>query len=177
MKLNADAKSKFSLQSYDAAPRIDGVQTIDLRRFNDAGGSMMELLRFESLPDELSDFTPRQLNYSVLQADVIKAFHLHHRQTDVWFVPPEDRVLLVLVDVREGSPSEGVTQTIMLGDGNSRWVRVPPGVAHGCRNLGSNEARILYLTDLTFDPAPDACDEGRLSWDYVGEAIWEVPKE
>jgi len=26
---------------------------------------------------------------------VIKAFHLHRRQTDVWFVPPGDRMLRV----------------------------------------------------------------------------------
>ena len=108
---------------------------------------------------------------------MIKAFHLHRRQTDVWFVPPEDRVLLVLVDTREGSPSGDRRLRIMLGDGNSRLVRIPPGVAHGCMNLGTEPARILYMTDLIFSPDPADCDEGRLPWDFAGEEIWETPKE
>ncbi len=65
----------------------------------------------------------------------------------------------------------------MLGDGNSRLVRVPPGVAHGCCNLGPREARILYMTDLVFDPDPERCDEGRLPWDFAGAEIWHVVKE
>jgi dTDP-4-dehydrorhamnose 3,5-epimerase len=178
MNLSSKAKSEYKLQSYAASPTIEGVSWSELRRFNDSGGSMMELLRFESLAEAgLTDFTPRQLNYSILHSGVIKAFHLHKRQTDVWFVPPEDRVLLVLVDVREGSPTEGVQQSLMLGDGRSGWIRVPPGVAHGCRNLGEADARILYLTDVTFDAEPSRCDEGRLPWDYVGADVWEIPNE
>ena len=37
---------------------------------------------------------------------VIKAFHLHRRQTDVWFVPPGDKMLLVLLDVRRAPHRE-----------------------------------------------------------------------
>ena len=178
MKLTADADSVLRVQRYDGAPSIDGVEVIDLRRFNDDGGSMMELFRFnEPRPGGLQGFEPQQLNYSVVQPGVIKAFHLHRRQTDVWFVPPEDRVLLALVDVRAGSPTEGARQRLILGDGNSRLVRVPPGVAHGCLNLSRTESRILYLTDALFDPDPGHCDEGRLPWDFAGAEIWDIVKE
>src|SRR5258705_58804 len=82
---------------------IDGVEVRPLRRFGEDGGSMTELARFAAgAPDGLAGFSLAQLNYSVLQPQVLKGFHVHHRQTDVWFVPPEDRVLLVLVDVRAG---------------------------------------------------------------------------
>ncbi|NIL99924.1 MAG: dTDP-4-dehydrorhamnose 3,5-epimerase [Acidobacteria bacterium] len=178
MKLTADADSVLRVQRYDGSPSIDGVEFTELRRFNDDGGAMTELLRFEEdRPAGLEGFEPRQLNYSILQPGAIKAFHLHRRQTDVWFVPPEDRILMVLVDVRAGSPSAAVRQRFMLGDGTSRFVRVPPGVAHGCRNIGAEEARILYLTDLVFDPDPEQCDEGRLPWDFAGAEIWDVVKE
>lgn len=178
MKLNADADSALRVQRYDGLPSIDGVELIELRRFNDDGGAMMELFRFnEPRPVGLEGFEPQQLNYSVVQPGVIKAFHLHRHQTDLWFVPPEDRILMALVDVRAGSPSEGVRQRIMLGDGNSRLVRVPPGVAHGCRNLSRTESRVLYLTDLLFDPDPERCDEGRLPWDFAGADIWDIVKE
>ena len=178
MKLSADADSVLRVQTYDGSPSIDGVALIALRRFNDDAGSMTELFRLnEPRPAGLEGFEPQQLNYSVLQPGAIKAFHLHRRQTDVWFVPPEDRILMALVDMRAGSPSEGVRQRIMLGDGNSRLVRVPPGVAHGCRNLSRTESRILYLTDLLFDPDPERCDEGRLPWDFAGAEIWDIIKE
>jgi dTDP-4-dehydrorhamnose 3,5-epimerase len=178
MKLTDDANSMIQVQRYDGSPSIDGVAFVELRRFNDDGGSMTELLRFgEPLPEGLEGFEAQQLNYSLLQPGTIKAFHLHRRQTDVWFVPPEDRILLALVDVRAGSPSEGVRQRVMLGDGNSRLVRVPPGVAHGCRNLGMSPSTILYLSDRVFDPDPERCDEGRLPWNFVGEDIWDSAKE
>lgn len=178
MKLTPDAESIYRVQDYRRARRIEGVASLELRRFNDAGGAMTELLRLASpLPKELEGFRPAQINYSVLQPDAIKGFHVHLEQTDVWFVPPEDRVLLALVDVRDGSATAGVEQRLMLGDGRSILVRIPPGVAHGCRNLGSGPARIIYLTDRLFSAEPGECDEGRLDWDFRGEAIWEVPRD
>ena len=93
------------------------------------------------------------------------------------FVPPEDRLLLVLVDVRESSLTAGRRVRIMLGDGNATLLRIPPGVAHGCRNLGDRPARIVYFTDLAFSPEPEECDEGRLPWDFTGPEVWDVARE
>ena len=178
MKLTAKSESILHVQEYGDSARIDGVESVALRRFNDDGGSMLELFRFnESRPAGLEGFDPQQLNYSVVQPGAIKAFHLHRKQTDLWFVPPEDRVLLVLFDVRADSSTEGACLRLILGDGNNRFVRIPPGVAHGCRNLAATPARILYLTDLTFDPSPANCDEGRLPWDYAGADVWDMVKE
>ena len=178
MKLVPAAEKLFRRQDYGARPPIDGVTVTSLKRFHDDGGSMTELARFDAgKPDALGGFTIAQLNYSVVDPGVLKAFHVHERQTDVWFVPPEDRVLLVLVDVREGSPSERVVMKLVLGDGASILVRIPPGVAHGCKNLGAAPARILYMTDLRFSPDPDATDEGRLPWDLIGAEVWEPAKD
>jgi dTDP-4-dehydrorhamnose 3,5-epimerase len=104
---------------------------------------------------------------------VIKAFHLQRRQTDVWFVPPGDRMLLVLLDARAGSPTENAVRRLILGDASSRLVRIPPGVAHGVRNLASTRGRIIYFVDTHFSPDPDTSDEGRLPWDHAGADIWE----
>ena len=117
----------------------------------------------------------RQINFSDLDAGAIKAFHLHHRQTDVWYVPPTDKMLLVLHDCRSNSSTEGATMRLVLGDGNNRLVRIPPGVAHGCRNLGSSPCSIIYMVDVQFS-VDDDCDEGRLPWDYLGDEIWQVTR-
>ena len=171
---SSDAKRVFGVQSYSAAPDIEGVQLVDLKRHHDDGGAMTELGRLsDGAHGGFQGFTVRQVNFSEIEPGVIKAFHLHARQTDVWFVPPGDRVLVVLVDVRKGSKSEGVRKRLMLGSGSSRLLRIPPGVAHGARNLGTATGRIIYFTDLHFSPEPATCDEGRLPWDYAGAEIWE----
>ena len=177
MNLSDDAKRAYSLQDYSAKPTIQGVEIVELARFNDDGGSMTELGRLsEGAHAQLSGFVVRQVNYSEIEPGAIKAFHLHERQTDVWFVPPGDKLLLVLIDVRAGSPTEGAKMRVILGDGRSRLARIPPGVAHGCRNLATTRGRIIYFTDLHFSPAPDACDEGRLPWDYAGAEMWEIAR-
>ena len=178
MKLLSELKSFFTFQEYGKQPPIEGVAVETLSRFGDDGGSMTELGRFTGgVPAALPGFTLAQLNYSTIEPSVVKAFHVHHRQTDIWFVPPEDRVVLVLVDVRAGSPTEKRVTKLMLGDGRSLLVRIPPGVAHGCRNVGVKPARIVYLTDVHFSAVSGVTDEGRLPWDLVGAEIWEPSKE
>lgn len=175
MQINDTAKSAFSVQDYGGAATIDGVEIVQLRRFNDDGGSMTELGRLNGGEHaQLAGFQARQVNYSVMEPGVIKAYHMHHRQTDVWFVPPHDKMLLVLHDARKGSKSEGVTMRRVLGDGNSHLVRIPPGVAHGVRNIAREAGRIIYFVDVQFSPDPNECDEGRLPWDYLGAEIWEI---
>ena len=177
MSFHDDAKQAFSVQDYSPAPVIDGVQVVDLKRFNDDGGSLTELGRLQGgLHAAFPGFEVKQVNYSEVEPGAIKAFHLHRRQTDVWFVPPGDKMLLVLLDVRAESRSMNVQRRLILGDGTSRLVRIPPGVAHGVRNLSSARGRIIYFVDTQFSPAPDASDEGRLPWDFAGAAIWDVAR-
>ena len=173
--LNDDASRAYSLQDYKPGPKIEGVQIVELKRFHDDGGAITELGRLaEGAHAQLAGFVVRQVNYSEIEPGAIKAFHLHKRQTDVWYVPPHDKVLLVLADFRKGSPTEKTTMRFVIGDGTSRLVRIPPGVAHGCRNLASEKGRILYFVDVQFSTDAKECDEGRLPWNHLGEEIWEV---
>ena len=176
-KFNAQAQAQYGVQDYSPKTQIDGLEIHNLRRFNDDGGAMTELGRFEDGKlAGVEGFVARQMNYSVMEPLAIKAFHLHKRQTDVWYVPPSDKLLLVVADVREGSPTEGVVQRIVLGDGNSRLVRIPPGVAHGAKNLRTAlPSAIICFVDVQFS-MDDDCDEGRLPWDYFGAELWEVER-
>jgi dTDP-4-dehydrorhamnose 3,5-epimerase len=175
VEINAKAKAAFTLQDYARKPSIDGVQIVPLRRFNDDGGAITELGRLTNgAHAQLEGFEVKQVNYSEVEPGAIKAYHMHHRQTDVWYVPPCDKLLLVLHDVRRGSRTEGATMRFVLGDGNSALVRIPPGVAHGTRNLARQVGRIIYMVDVQFSVEPSQCDEGRLPWDFLGAEIWEV---
>ena len=175
MRLNDDAQRAYSVQDYSAQPAIQGVEIVDLKRLADDGGNFTELGRLGAgIHDALPGFEVKQINYSELEPGAIKAFHLHRGQTDVWFVPPGDKMLLVLLDVRAGSPTSSVARRLVLGDGASRLVRIPPGVAHGVKNLAAARGRIIYFVDVQFQAAPAECDEGRLPWDFAGADVWDV---
>lgn len=171
------AETEYFKQDYSPKQRIEGLEIIELRRFNDDGGAMTELGRLDGgLHQGVTGFEARQINYSVLEPLAIKAFHLHRRQTDVWYVPPSDKMLLVLADARAGSATEGQVMRFVLGDGNSRLVRIPPGVAHGVRNLRpATPGAIIYFVDVQFSVGED-CDEGRLQWDHFGADVWDVER-
>lgn len=169
------AAAAYSIQDYGTRSSIAGVQIVELTRFNDDGGSITELGRLQHGEHaQLPGFHCRQINYSELEPGAVKAFHLHQRQTDVWYVPPRDRLLVVLHDCREGSPTLGQTMRLMLGDGRNRLLRIPPGVAHGATNLAPVAGRILYMVDVQFSTQAGECDEGRLPWDFLGAQIWTV---
>jgi len=178
MELSEAARRAFRVQDYSPASQIKGVEVAELTRHTDDGGSFTELDRFSAgASAAFPGFGIAQVNYSEMEPGAIKGFHLHRTQTDIWYVPPGDKVLLVLLDVRAGSPTEGARMRLVLGDGCSRLVLIPPGVAHGCRNLAATRGRIIYFTDRHFSAEPDACDEGRLPWDFAGPDIWEIARE
>jgi dTDP-4-dehydrorhamnose 3,5-epimerase-like enzyme len=176
-EFSPSARSAYSVQNYGAKPKIQGLELLELRRFNDDGGAMTELGRLENGRLQAApDFTVRQVNYSVMEPLAVKAFHLHKRQTDIWYVPPSDKVLMCVADVRQGSPSEGVVQRLVLGDTRSFLVRIPPGVAHGIKNLMPHRpSTIVYFVDVQFSVGAD-CDEGRLPWDHFGAELWDVER-
>ncbi|MDO9547803.1 MAG: dTDP-4-dehydrorhamnose 3,5-epimerase family protein [Candidatus Marinimicrobia bacterium] len=178
MKLTDDARSSLCVQDYSPKPIIDGVKIINLRRFNDGGGSLTELGRLTAgILDAEDSFTVAQINYSEMDAGVIKAFHIHEKQTDIWYVPPTDKLILVLADQRSESVSSGMKMKLVLGDCKSQLVLIPPGVAHGCKNPSSQRSRIIYFVSQKFTPDVSECDEKRLPWDFFGREIWETPRE
>ena len=60
----------------------------------------------------------------------------------------------------QSSPIDGTLMEFFLGDRyGARCVKIPPGVAHGCRAL--ELTHLLYVTSNVYDPA----DEGRIPHD------------
>ena len=116
IKINDQAEAVFQLQSYQAAPTITGVDVANLKCFADDGGLFIELSRLQKgTSQEFKGFEARQINYSEMDPGVIKAFHLHRHQTDVWFVPPADKMLVILKDLRSGYETSDV-ESVMDGD-------------------------------------------------------------
>ena len=102
----------------------------------------------------------------------IKAFHLHYRQDDIWFVPPHDRMLVGLLDTRKASPTAGIHQRIVLGAGRAQLLFIPRGVAHGVTNQAASPGSIFYFVNRQFDPSDP--DERRLPHDILGAQFWAM---
>lgn len=136
---------------------IDGVVIKKLITYPDQRGFFREVVR---VTDDFFDEGFGQWSHTKSYQGVVKAWHIHQRQVDWWYVA-SGRVKVALYDTRADSPTHGHLLEILLGDEMEPSVlRVPPGVAHGYRVL-SAEAHLFYITSRTYDPA----DEGRLPYD------------
>lgn len=164
------------LSTQDYAPRtaIAGVEILQLRQLSDDGGDFIELTRIGPNGELLArpGMCVRQVNYSRVLPGAIKAFHLHLNQEDVWFVPPEDRLLVGLVDVRRDSPTYEQRMRLVLGAGQTRMVYIPRGVAHGAANPWQQPAQLMYFVNQHF--SLDDPDERRLPWDICGADFWSI---
>ncbi len=167
-------RQQLSTQEYGHSTPIQGVEIIQLRQFLDEGGDFMELAKL----DERGDLAVKpgmhvsQVNYSRVLPGAIKAFHLHFNQEDVWYVPPTDRLLIGLVDVRADSPTYEQRMRFVLGGGQTRMVYIPRGVAHGAANVWREPAQMLYFVNQHF--SAEAPDERRLPWDMCGADFWSI---
>lgn len=172
--IGADFRDAVDTQSYAARPRIDGVRLVDLQLFGDEGGDFCELTRFDpqGALSHLPDYTPRQISYSSMEPGTIKAWHLHFHQDDLWFVPPGDRLLVGLLDLRDSSPTYRVSMRFVMGAGRSRLLYIPRGVAHGIANVSSRAGSVIYFVNRAFDPKSP--DERRLPPDLVGADFWSI---
>jgi dTDP-4-dehydrorhamnose 3,5-epimerase len=164
----------LTTQEYHPRTVIDGVKITDLRLMQDDGGSFTEILRLDDEGNLLGipDFKVKQSSYSLVLPGAIKAFHLHYNQEDVWFALPSDRLLIGMVDTRKDSPTCGVSMRFVMGAGKAQLVYIPRGVAHGCANIGTEPAAIVYFVNQHF--ALNDPDERRLPWDLLGADFWHM---
>lgn len=176
--IRKELRTKLRVQEYGEKLKIDGVEIIDLTTYVDDSGYFLELSRFVNERfKHWQDFEIKQINYSEMLPGVIKAAHLHYNQEDIWFVPPSQRLLIGLYDVRQDSATSSVTMRFVMGAGKARLVYIPRGVAHGAANCWNMPAGILYFVNNAFDPDPAMNDEHRLPWDVFGKDFWALSRE
>ena len=149
---------------------IAGVRLEQLAVFPDDRGYFMEVQRLgrglaAGFPAESSQVSAA-LNYP----GSIKAFHYHLHQTDCW-TPVKGLLQVALVDLRSGSPTFGRRNTLYVGPLRPWQILIPPGVGHGYKVIGGQEALLVYMTDRFYNPR----DEGRIPYnDPSIQYDWET---
>ena len=138
--------------------KIKGVKYKPLQVFADDRGILMEVLRDdETLMEQFG-----QTTYTMSYPGVIKAFHWHRKQDDLWFVA-SGMAQVVLYDQRADSPTKGKTEVYYMGEHRFGLLLIPKGVVHGYRVLGEKPVGLLYHTTRSYDPKDP--DEERIPHD------------
>lgn len=176
--LDDTLKSKVYAQNYSLLKeKIGDVQIIPVKDMIGDEGDFSELMRFndqgecESVPG----FKIAQINRTRLFPQSVKAWHVHLKQDEMWYVPPTFQLFVGLWDLRKNSPTKGKSMRINLGGGISSLLFIPKGVAHGSANFSQDNIELFYFVNQKFnieDP-----DEKRLPWNALGEKFWEPERD
>jgi len=135
---------------------IHGVEFKTLTSNLDTRGFFRELIR---ATDPFFGEGFAQWSHSLMEKNVVKAWHFHHRQVDWWYVAIGE-LEVALFDLRAESPTHRAMLVFILGAAEPRVLRIPPGVAHGCK-VRTPFAHLFYITSQVYDPE----DEGRHPFD------------
>ncbi|MBI1388428.1 MAG: dTDP-4-dehydrorhamnose 3,5-epimerase [bacterium] len=145
---------------------IDGVKVIRLQRHADDRGYLTEVLR----NDDAHYQKFGQAYISFLRKGVVKAWHKHEKQTDHFYVVAGTSKI-GLYDDRDGSPTKGQYQTVVLGEhGLEALLVIPTMVWHGQMSL-SEFTYLLNMPTETYDPANP--DEIRAPIDAFDD-VWSI---
>lgn len=139
---------------------IEGVKVVDVKLYGDTRGGFMETYREENFVAGGIDASFVQDNQSSSVQGVLRGLHfqIEHPQAKLVRVI-SGTVFDVAVDLREGSPTWGQWEGVVLSAENRRQFFVPRGFAHGFLVL-SETAEFCYKCDDIYHPG----DEGGIMW-------------
>ena len=136
---------------------IEGVVFKELVTHVDERGYFRELIRSS---DDFFSEGFGQWGHSMMYTGVAKAWHIHDIQIDWWYVA-SGVLKVALHDCRKQSPTYRETMEFFMGDHQpARILRVPQGVAHGCKAV-KDPVHLFYITSHVYNPK----DEGRIAHD------------
>lgn len=143
----------------DSPDLIEGVRVQPFPIYPDDRGYFLEVQRIGRGLAANFPLESTQISAALSFPGTIKAFHYHLRQTDCW-APAMGMLQVALVDLRLGSRTFGCRNTMYVGALHPWQVLIPPGVGHGYKAIGHQDAMLVYLTDRFYDPQ----DEGRIPY-------------
>jgi dTDP-4-dehydrorhamnose 3,5-epimerase len=154
----------------DSPKLIEGVSVQSLALWPDDRGWFLEVARIGQGP--VAGFEPAatQVSSALSFPGTIKAFHFHRHQIDYW-VPVAGMFQVALVDLRPGSMTCGLKNTLYIGTMRPWGLTIPAGVGHGYKVIGRDPAVLVYVTSRLYNPE----DEGRIRYDEPSIGYdWEL---
>lgn len=136
---------------------VSGVMIKELVQHKDERGFFEEFIRTDD-PFFKEGFG--QWSHSLMNQNVIKAWHIHKTQIDWWYIA-RGTVKAVLYDTRKDSETFGMTNEFFMGENADHIIlKIPHHVAHGVKVL-QGPSELMYITSKVYDPQ----EEGRIPYD------------
>lgn len=125
---------------------IKDVKIKQLKVIPDERGRLMEILRSD---DEVYEKFG-QVYMTTAYPGVVKAWHYHKMQDD-HFAVVKGMLKLALYDNREGSPTLGEVNEFFMGESNPILLKIPQGVYHGFKGIGTEEAIVINVVTKPYN--------------------------
>jgi len=138
---------------------IEGVRYRLTRPVSHHHGHLTEAFRADW---GITDAPVVQVNLTTTFPGRVRAWGLHRYTLDRLFAATGS-LCIVCYDARRGSPTFGCFNEFMLGERNQGLVVIPPGVYHGWKNIGLDEATIVSMPSELYNH--DGPDRWELPWD------------
>jgi dTDP-4-dehydrorhamnose 3,5-epimerase len=130
---------------------IDGVKIVALKPHVDDRGYVVEILRASD--EHFKGFG--QVYLTTCHPGIVKAWHMHEKQTDSFFVV-KGHAKIGLYDDREESPTRGEKMSVVIGEQNPALVQIPPRVWHGQMAVGPETSYLINIpTEVYNAKEPD----------------------
>ena len=126
---------------------LEGVEIRPLNRHADERGWLAEIFRSDDVGPE---GMPVMGYLSVTKPGESRGPHEHVQQTD-WFCFPGPGTFEVRMwDNRPRSTTYTLGQTLVVGGSEPAMILIPPGVVHGYRNIGDEQAMVLNFPNRLY---------------------------
>ena len=156
---------KFNFQK---GVTIKDVFVKELRSIIDDRGDVVEL--WSTAWPEYKDgkvIDTKHVYQSATDPGVVKCWHLHEMHTDQ-FTVTRGKTQVCIVDLREDSPTFLQANSVIIGAGIPRLVKIPAGILHGWKALGQVESIVINFQSHPYDKN----DEYKFPYDCILSEIW-----
>ena len=155
---------------------VPGAFEFTPRQFPDDRGLFLEAFKDSVFAAALGHgLTVAQVNNSVSRAGTVRGIHF----ADVppgqakYVYCPRGAVLDVAIDIRVGSPTFGVVDSVLLDDVDRRAIYLPEGLGHAFYAL-TDDATVNYLCSTPYNPT---AEHGITPIDPALELPWPTDRE
>jgi dTDP-4-dehydrorhamnose 3,5-epimerase len=138
---------------------IEGVRYRLTRPVSHQHGHLTEVFRADWA---ITEAPIVQVNLTSTFPGRVRAWGIHRFTVDRLFAAAGS-LCIVCYDGRRGSPTFGCINEFLLGGRNQGLVVIPPGVYHGWKNVGEDEATIVSMPSRLYDH--EGPDRWELPWD------------
>ncbi len=135
---------------------LDGVFLLEPRVFTDERGTFIKPFHKDTLESLGLDADFKESFYSISRKNVIRGMHFQsppHEHSKLIYVS-KGKILDVVLDIRENSPTFGRFSSAELSDRNNLMVYIKPGFAHGFISL-EDDTCVSYFHTTMHSPEHD----------------------